>query len=39
MDFELGEEQQAFRATAHEFARADMIPFARDRDEGAIFVP
>ena len=37
MDFELSEEQQAFQATARDFARADMMPFARAWDEGEIF--
>jgi len=37
MDFELSEEQQAFQATARDFARAEMMPFARDWDEGAVF--
>ena len=37
MDFEPSEEQQAFRATARDFARAEMMPHARDWDEGSIF--
>ncbi len=37
MDFELSEEQQAFQATAREFAAAEMMPHARDWDENEIF--
>src|SRR5512143_4280245 len=37
MDFTLTEEQQAFRATARQFARDAMMPFARDWDEGSVF--
>jgi alkylation response protein AidB-like acyl-CoA dehydrogenase len=37
MDFDLTEEQRAFQATAREFARNDMMPFARAWDEGEIF--
>ena len=37
MDFSLSEEQQAFQATARQFARDAMMPFARDWDEGSIF--
>ena len=37
MDFDLTEEQEAFAATAREFARAEMMPYARDWDEGEIF--
>ncbi len=37
MDFSLSEEQQAFQATARDFARAEMMPHAREWDEGAIF--
>ena len=37
MDFELSEEQQAFQATAREFAAAEMMPRAREWDEGEIF--
>ena len=37
MDFELTEEQRAFEATAREFAREHMMPFARDWDEGEVF--
>src|SRR5947207_679306 len=37
MDFELSEEQRAFRATARQFAHDEMMPHARDWDEGEIF--
>ncbi len=37
MDFELSEEQQAFRATARDFAAAEMMPHARDWDENETF--
>jgi len=37
MDFDLSEEQRAFQATAREFARARMMPLAREWDEGEIF--
>ncbi len=37
MDFELSEEQQAFQATAREFAQAEMMPHARAWDENEIF--
>src|SRR5262244_3990916 len=37
MNFELSEEQQAFRATARDFAAAEMMPHARAWDEGEIF--
>jgi len=37
MDFHLTEEQQAFQATAREFAAAEMMPQARAWDEGEIF--
>jgi alkylation response protein AidB-like acyl-CoA dehydrogenase len=37
MDFELTEEQRAFRNTAREFARTEMMPFAREWDEAEIF--
>jgi len=37
MDFTLTEEQQAFQATARQFARDAMMPFARDWDEGSVF--
>jgi alkylation response protein AidB-like acyl-CoA dehydrogenase len=37
MDFSLTEEQQAFQATAREFAAAEMMPHARAWDEGEVF--
>ena len=37
MDFELSEDQQAFQATARQFARDEMMPFARDWDENSTF--
>ncbi len=37
MDFELSAEQRAFQATARQFARDEMMPQARDWDEGEIF--
>ena len=37
MDFELSEDQRAFRATARQFAREQMMPFAREWDEKEIF--
>src|SRR4051812_25763927 len=37
MDFDLSEEQQAFQATARDFARAEMMPHAREGDEEEIF--
>jgi alkylation response protein AidB-like acyl-CoA dehydrogenase len=37
MDFELTEEQRAIQATARDFARAEMMPHARDWDENEIF--
>ncbi len=37
MDFDLTEEQRAFQATARDFARAEMMPHARDWDEGEVF--
>jgi alkylation response protein AidB-like acyl-CoA dehydrogenase len=37
MDFDLSEEQRAFAATARTFAREEMMPRARDWDEGEIF--
>jgi alkylation response protein AidB-like acyl-CoA dehydrogenase len=37
MDFNLTEEQHAFRATAREFAKTRMLPFAREWDEKSIF--
>jgi len=37
MDFDLTEEQAAFQATARDFARAELMPFARQWDEDEIF--
>ena len=37
MDFELTEEQRAFQETARSFAREEMMPRAREWDEGEIF--
>src|ERR1700741_1422950 len=37
MDFDLSEEQRAIQETAREFARAEMMPFARDWDESSTF--
>src|SRR3954471_9644211 len=37
MDFELSEEQRAVQDTAREFARAEMMPHARDWDENSTF--
>src|SRR5919107_4570349 len=37
MDFELSEDQRAFQATARNFARDEMMPHARDWDDGEIF--
>lgn len=37
MDFELSEEQQAFRDAARGFARDEMMPHAREWDEQSIF--
>jgi len=37
MDFGLTEEQRAFQATARAFARDEMMPHARDWDEGEVF--
>jgi alkylation response protein AidB-like acyl-CoA dehydrogenase len=37
MDFALSEEQRAFAAMARDFARAEMMPFAREWDENEIF--
>jgi alkylation response protein AidB-like acyl-CoA dehydrogenase len=37
MDFELTEEQRAIQSTARAFARAEMMPHARDWDEQEIF--
>ncbi len=37
MDFSLSEDQRAFQSTARAFARDEMMPHARDWDEGSIF--
>jgi alkylation response protein AidB-like acyl-CoA dehydrogenase len=37
MDFILSEEQRAFQSTARQFARDEMMPHARDWDEGEVF--
>lgn len=37
MDFDLTGEQRAFQETARDFARAEMMPFAREWDEGEVF--
>src|ERR1700749_4464068 len=37
MDFDLSEEQRAIQDTARNFAHAEMMPRARDWDEGEIF--
>src|SRR5947207_9553065 len=37
MDFELSEEQRAIQDTAREFARAEMMPHAKDWDENSTF--
>jgi alkylation response protein AidB-like acyl-CoA dehydrogenase len=37
MDFSLTEEQRAFQATARAFAREEMMPLAREWDEGEVF--
>jgi alkylation response protein AidB-like acyl-CoA dehydrogenase len=37
MDFELSDDQRAFQATARQFARDEMMPRARDWDEGEVF--
>jgi alkylation response protein AidB-like acyl-CoA dehydrogenase len=37
MDFELSEEQRAFRESARNFARGEMMPHAREWDEHSIF--
>ncbi len=37
MDFDLTEEQRAFQATARQFAQYEMMPHARDWDEGEVF--
>src|SRR5665213_161861 len=37
MDFSLSEDQRAFQSTARQFARDEMMPHARDWDEGSVF--
>lgn len=37
MDFDLTEDQRAFQATARSFAHDEMMPNARDWDEGEVF--
>ncbi len=37
MDFSLTDEQRAFQSTARQFARDEMMPYARDWDEKEIF--
>jgi len=37
MDFELSEEQRAIQSTARTFARAEMMPFAREWDDKEVF--
>jgi alkylation response protein AidB-like acyl-CoA dehydrogenase len=37
MDFALSDEQKAFQALARDFARTEMMPYARDWDEGEVF--
>src|ERR1051325_2320937 len=37
MDFDLSEEQRAIQDTAREFARAEMVPHAREWDENSTF--
>ncbi len=37
MDFTFTEEQRAFQATARQFACEEMMPHARDWDEGTVF--
>src|SRR5258708_1150190 len=37
MDFELSEEQRAIQDTARQFARAEMMPHAKDWDENSTF--
>src|SRR6195952_2862838 len=37
MDFTLTEEQRAFQSTARQFARDEMMPHARNWDEGEVF--
>ncbi len=37
MDFALTEEQRSFQATARQFSRDEMMPYAREWDEGETF--
>src|SRR5213592_3018121 len=37
MDFDLSEEQRAIQQTASEFARAEMMPHAKEWDENSTF--
>ena len=37
MDFDLTQEQRAFQSTARQFARDEMMPYARDWDENETF--
>src|SRR5688572_1611508 len=37
MDFDLSEEQRAIQDTARDFARAEMMPHAKDWDENSTF--
>jgi alkylation response protein AidB-like acyl-CoA dehydrogenase len=37
MDFDLSEQQRAIQDTARDFARAEMMPHARNWDEGEVF--
>src|SRR5919197_1781728 len=37
MDFDLSEEQRAIKDTVRAFARAEMMPFARQWDEDEVF--
>ena len=37
MDFALSDDQRAFQATARQFAREEMMPFAREWDENETF--
>lgn len=37
MDFELSEEQRAIQDTARDFARAEMMPYAKEWDENSTF--
>ncbi|MGE0565256.1 MAG: acyl-CoA dehydrogenase family protein [Pseudolabrys sp.] len=37
MDFDLTDDQKAFQATARSFAHDEMMPYAREWDEGEVF--